>query len=102
MAIEPQRTDLGGIRGFGIVKQEVTLIVDEPTEEFQTEYTVIMPRPMNEIRLRRQFTRGRCKVYNPAIARQFKDEYGYHVEPELPVEPTRKKPANKGRRYVRT
>lgn len=102
MAIEPQRNDLGGIRGFGIVKQEIMLIVDEPTEEFKEPYTVTMPRAMNEIRLRRQFTRGRCVVYDPAIARQFQDEYGYRVEPELPPEPARKKKVGKGRRYVRT
>lgn len=101
MTIESQRTDLGGLRGYGIVKEVIELIEDVPTEEFTVPYTIIMPRPLTEVRMSRQFHKGRCVVYDPEVAREFLTTLHYAVEPELPTPAPRKKKLT-GRRYVRT
>lgn len=78
-----------------------TVVIDEPTEQHKTPYTVLTPiREFSGVVMKRQFINGRTIVYDPEIVRQFVQDYGYRCEPDLPppAKPSHAKRSGKAKR----
>ncbi len=97
-----QMNEQGGRLAAGIARvSRPNIIDDQPRFEGDTGWAIYTRDPnFNRIVMHRQFTNGRTVVYDETVARLFKFDLGYRVEPDLAPKESPKAAKGRGRKVA--